>query len=102
MRLALATAVLMVTWVAPTHAGAKDLWILPNHYVRFDNGPELNSSQFRVELERMKRDGDCPDVRVRSDKNISFATVVSVMREFQRSSGCARIGFAGEEYIQDK
>lgn len=100
MRIALAVLFLTATPLAWAHDHFRVLWILPNHHVRFDNGPELNTIQFHTELEKMKRNGGCPPIHIIPERIGNYATVGRVLMDMQRL-GCHEIGFTGEEqYVQ--
>jgi biopolymer transport protein ExbD len=69
-----------------------DLALLPNGHVRFDNGPAMDLHHLRLEILRMSRERPRPAVRLRLDRHINFAFLVTVLKEFQQA-GYDRIGF---------
>jgi len=71
-------------------------------HVRFDNGPELNGTQFRSELKRMVREGQCRGIHVIGSKHVRYNIISHVLTDLQRS-GCisSHVIITGEEqYVQ--
>ena len=82
--------------IADAHTLSRNLYFLPNGYVRFDNGPPLDMRKLRLELKRMERISPRPQIHLQPSKLDRYDLVARVLAEFQRS-GCCDLGFRGIE-----
>ncbi len=85
--------------IAQTHAAAIELRILQNGHVRIDNGPEIDLRQLKLELQRISKERTAPRVHLLSNKDVSYAVVSQVLREFQETN-CCDLGFVGNEQFK--
>ncbi|HEX3666393.1 MAG TPA: hypothetical protein VHU23_14305 [Rhizomicrobium sp.] len=96
MRVAITAAILAVMWVTPALAKSHPLWLLPREHLRIDHGRVFDRRRLSFELQKLKRDGDCPPIHIRARQDSKFSEIVFVILELQKS-GCVNTGFIGEE-----
>ncbi len=89
-------AILLITVSADARMAFRTLKFLPDGHMQFDDGPELDLRQLRIEIKRMVREHDCPDVHLQPDKHASYARVAVALKLFQQF-GCNNLGFRGLE-----
>ena len=84
---------------AEARTTAIELRILENGHVRIDSGPELDLRQLKRELQKLSKERTAPRVLLLRDKNVSYAVVAQVLREFQETN-CCDLGFVGNEQFK--
>ena len=94
------TGALGVLLVLAVHAEAgpafRTLHFLRNGHYRLDTGPELDLLNLEIEIKRMARERDCPDVHLAPDHLARYDTVAGALAIFQKY-GCNDLGFRGIE-----
>ena len=66
------------------------LHILANGNMRFDDGPELNLPQLKIELEKMAKETSPANVKIQPEANAPAATISAVVSEFERARDARR------------
>jgi biopolymer transport protein ExbD len=90
---ALPLVILVAAASVQAQPASRDLRLLANGHVRFDNGPELDMQGLRVELLKIKRTKPRLRVHLLADAAAKYNAVAAVLSEFQRS-GCCDLGLA--------
>lgn len=74
----------------------RTLKFLTNGHFQFDAGPELDLPGLQIEIKRMARAHDCPDVHLHPDSGANYAQIAAGLKLFQQY-GCNDLGFRGIE-----
>ncbi len=86
----------MTVVLANAKAAFRTLHFLNDGQYRFDNGPEIDLQKLKLEIIRMARRHDCPDVHLAPNKHARYDKVAAALVQFQRY-GCNDLGFRGIE-----
>jgi biopolymer transport protein ExbD len=88
-------ALLVTTASAQAQSAALRLYVLPDNHVRFENGPELDLDQLRLEVRKLKRRKPRPDIRLQLDKKATYDLVAKTLATFSDEDYGPHFGFVG-------